>query len=40
VRFVDGLPRTASTRQVQKALLRELLLPTLRSEATATPRPR
>jgi fatty-acyl-CoA synthase len=40
VRFVDGLPRTASTRQVQKTLLRELLLPTLRPEATTATRPR
>jgi fatty-acyl-CoA synthase len=31
VRFVDSLPRTASTRQVQKPLLREMLLPTLRA---------
>ncbi len=29
VRFVDALPRTASTHQVQKTLLREQLLPTL-----------
>jgi acyl-CoA synthetase (AMP-forming)/AMP-acid ligase II len=40
VRFVDSLPRTASTRQVQKPLLRELLLPTLRPEATTATRPR
>ena len=40
VRFVATLPRTASTRQVQKALLRELLLPTLRPEATTATRPR
>jgi acyl-CoA synthetase (AMP-forming)/AMP-acid ligase II len=29
VRFLDTLPRTASTRQVQKTVLREMLLPTL-----------